>query len=116
MIPQQETQKALIERAKVTARILRVTADRETTNGEVPDPPSITWAELNELATLMRDSAEVIEALSSSSGSSEKPLLHQRAWDLLRQMRSELLDAELISREEYAWLLAEAPGAADGPG
>ena len=40
--------------------------------------------------------------------------LHQRAWDLLRQMRSELLDDSLISREEYAWLAAEAPYVTSG--
>jgi hypothetical protein len=53
--------------------------------------------------------------MTTPEGDVRQPL-HQRAWDLLRQMRSELLDAELISREEYAWLLAEAPGASDKPG
>jgi hypothetical protein len=77
MIPQQDARKALIERAKVTARVLRITADQETTHGEVSDPPLITWAELNELAALMRDGAEVIEALSASSGSEETPTVHR---------------------------------------
>lgn len=40
--------------------------------------------------------------------------IHQRVWDLLRQMRSELLDAELITRHEYAWLCSEAPGVSGG--
>ena len=31
--------------------------------------------------------------------------LHQRVWDLLRHQRGELLDEDLISREEYAALL-----------
>ena len=39
---------------------------------------------------------------------------HQRCWDLLRQMRSELLDQNLISRNEYAWLASEAPYATGG--
>lgn len=34
--------------------------------------------------------------------------LHQRVFDLLRQMRSTLHQEHLISREEYAWLSAEA--------
>lgn len=42
--------------------------------------------------------------------------LHQRAWDLLRQMRGHLADENLISLEEYAWLAANAPGADAGPG
>jgi hypothetical protein len=34
---------------------------------------------------------------------------HQRLFDLVRYMRSELHEAELITDEEYAWLAAEAP-------
>lgn len=43
-----------------------------------------------------------------------QPLTDQRLWDLVRYMRSELLDAKLITREEFAALLnyetADAPG------
>lgn len=39
----------------------------------------------------------------------ETNIPHQRVWDLLRQCRHKLLDENLISREEYAWLLADAP-------
>lgn len=46
--------------------------------------------------------------------------LHQRVFDLLRQLRSELLRDNLISREEYGWLAAEAAyfevGDPDRPG
>lgn len=35
--------------------------------------------------------------------------LHQRVWDLLRQQRMELLDAKLISEEEYAELATLKP-------
>lgn len=37
--------------------------------------------------------------------------LHQRAWDLLRQVRSELHDQDLISDDEYASLVTDAPDA-----
>lgn len=40
--------------------------------------------------------------------------LHQRVFDLLRQQRSELLAADLITEPEYAWLAAEAPYWEDG--
>jgi hypothetical protein len=36
---------------------------------------------------------------------------NQRQIDLLRYARHLLHDAELISNEEYAWLLSEQPGA-----
>lgn len=42
--------------------------------------------------------------------------LHLRAWDLLRQMRNELLDAGLIDLHEYAWMVAESPAADPRPG
>lgn len=32
---------------------------------------------------------------------------YQRMWDLVRQQRSELLEADLITREEYAQLAAD---------
>jgi len=43
-----------------------------------------------------------------------KAPLHQRVWDLLRQQRHDLMDAELISRQEYAFLAGEAPYMTDG--
>lgn len=46
--------------------------------------------------------------------------LHQRVFDLLRQMRHHLMEEQLISREEYTWLVSAAPffeqGDPDVPG
>lgn len=41
--------------------------------------------------------------------------MHLRAWDLLRQMRNELVDQRLISLEEFAWLAADSPAADPRP-
>jgi hypothetical protein len=43
-------------------------------------------------------------------------IMHLRAWDLLRQMRMHLLDANLIDTHEYAWLASESPAADPRPG
>jgi hypothetical protein len=173
----ERVERALAERAKVQVRVLRMTADREAPPDDyaaeldaLKDVPEVTWQELGEMATLMRESADTIESLLASApsapplqeefdsnervmmpvktvpvyarrvtpvkatmrpptdddctpASQEEPTpahstlpLHQRAWDLLRQMRSNLLDENLISQAEYAWLAAEAPGADAGAG
>jgi hypothetical protein len=73
---------ALAERGKVQVRVLRMMADREApADGyaaeldALQDVPEVTWKELGEMATLMRESADTIESLLASAPSAPQPTI-----------------------------------------
>lgn len=68
-------------------------------------PSSLVWARV------IADS----EARAVEAATKKQPIsTHLRQFDLVRFMRRELLDAELITEEEYAWLCMESPMARGG--
>ena len=70
--------------------------------------PSMTWREFSEALALAR-----------SSEATRKPAFatdYQRMWDLCRHQRAELLDANLITREEFSSLLSDETASKPGQG
>lgn len=81
---------------------------------------SDTRADLQALAAEMRSATVEADSLAYYADMIDRALrrpssMHLRAWDLVRQMRNELVDAGLIDLHEYAWLAADSPAADPGP-
>ncbi len=88
-----------------TGRSFRVPADEVARFGQEPaaSAPQCTGS----YAPI--ESCPVHASAGSREGQPQKSL-NQRGWDLLRQMRHELFNEQLITQDEYTYLLTEIKG------